>query len=219
MDRRGDPPLERRRTVDEEEEIIDLMPVRKRRRWPLVVAIAGVAVLMLACGGGALWYFVFRGVSLKQRIEPPDKAWTVKLPDAPQTSNVKDERSEFIYSRPGKDAEFTVSVIESKSANPDGPTFDIAAGLLFLGVTQKYNADAGTAGNTQAATAPYLGEFPRRQFELMMADRGKLTVQIIAANWGNNSSTVFVLATIGKDVSEVERLAFHNSVEIRKNAR
>lgn len=203
---------------DDEEEIISLRPVRKKRRWPLVVALLGVCLAMAAGGGTALWYFVLKGDSLKYTAAASDKAWTIRLPDTPQTNETKEGNSEYLYTRPGKDAEFGVNVAESQEANPE-EMIDLGAGLMFAAVAQKYKLDSLAATLPKADMSKYDGEYTRRLYEVDTGSRGKLTVQLILVNWSNSKSTTIIQVAIGKDISDSERNAFFKSVEIKKGAR
>lgn len=210
--RRPAPPAE------EEEEIISLAPVRKKKRWPLVVALLGVFVVF-AGGGAALWFFVFSGGSeMKFKAEAPDKAWTIKLPDTPQTNETKADSFEYLYKRPGKDAEFNVVVGESPQANPE-EMLDLGAGVMFGFVAQKYELGPLGASLPKADTSKYDGQYARRMYEVDTGSRGKLTVQLVVVNWPNGKSTTITQVAIGKDVSDSERKNFLNSVEIRKASR
>jgi hypothetical protein len=205
--------------ADEDEEIISLAPVRKKKRWPLAAALLGVLVVFAGGGGAALWYFVFSGSSeMKFKAEAPDKAWTIKLPDTPQTNETKADGSEYHYKRPDKDAEFGVMVGESPQPNPE-EMLDLGAGPMFAAVAQKYELGQLVASLPKADTTKYDGQYARRLYEVDSGSRGKLTVQLIAVNWGNGKSTTITQVAIGKDVSDSERKAFLNSVEIRKASR
>jgi hypothetical protein len=205
--------------VDEEEEIISLAPVRKKKRWPLVVAVLGVLFVFAGGGAAALWFFVFSGSSeMKFKAESPDKAWTVKLPDTPQTNETKADSFDYLYKRPDKDAEFNVVVGESPQPNPD-EMLDLGAGLMFAAVAQKYELGQLALALPKADMSKYNGQYARRLYEVDTGSRGKLTVQLIVVNWPNGKSTTITQVAIGKDISDSERKAFFNSVEIKKAAR
>jgi len=213
----SDRPKPRRRD-DDDDEIIDLEPVRKKQRWPLMIALLGVAFVMCSGAAGGIWYFLLRGDSLKHKIEAPDKAWAFRLPDAPQTTDIKGGNYEYTFSRPGRDAEFTVNVNESEEATPD-EMLDLGAGLMIVSVAQKYKLESIAASPPRADTTPYEGQYPRRLFEVDSGTRGKLTVQMIVVKWSDNKSTTFIQVAIGKDISDKERQAFFKSVQIQKAAR
>jgi hypothetical protein len=205
--------------VDEEEEIISLAPVRKKKRWPLVVALLGVLVVFASGGVTALWYFVFSGGSeMKFKAEAPDKAWTIKLPDTPQTNETKADSFEYLYKRPDKDAEFNVVVGESPQPNPE-EMLDVGARMMFALVAQKYELGQLGASLPKADMSKYDGQYARRLYQVDTGSRGKLTVQLIVVNWGNGKSTTITQVAIGKDITDSERKAFLNSVEIRKASR
>lgn len=204
--------------AEEDEEIISLAPVRKKKRWPLVVGLLGVVFLLAAGGVAVLWFFVLSGDPMKHRIEAPDKAWAFKLPDAPTTSDVKDENKEYAYSRPGKDAEYTVNVNEGKEAAPE-ELFDTAAQTMFAAAAMKYNLDKAAVEASKVDSSKYNGQYTRRLYEIDSGSRGKLAVQLIVVTWNPNQTTTIIQVAIGKDISDSERKAFFNSVEIRKASR
>jgi hypothetical protein len=214
----SDRPKQRQRDEDDDE-VIDLEPVpKKKSRLPLIIAAIGVGFLMCSGLAGGIWYFVIRDQGLPHKIAAPNKAWAFRLPDAPQTMEIKGGNNEYSYSRPGKDAEFTVNVNESQEPMPD-EMMDLGAGLMFMTVASKYKLDAVVTTPPRPDTTSYEGQYPRRLFEVDSGSRGKLTVQLIFVKWAGNKSTTIIQVAIGKDISDSERQAFFKSVEIKKQAR
>ena len=111
-----------------------------------------------------------------------------------------------------------VDVEEKKGAVLD-EAFEFQAMASMMAIAEKYKLELTNLMSAKGLVTPYDGKHPRRTFEIDNGARGKLSIQVIAANWGTSKSTIFTQAAVGKDVSDSERKAFLNSIQIKQGAR
>ncbi len=200
----------------DDEVIIPLHAVRNKSRWPLAIGLI-VACVITAIGGLALWFYMFKGDSLKHKIEAADGAWSVRLPDKPQKSEDKDGGLAYAYTRPGRDAEYVVFVRDDGDPMTDD-AIDLAAAFVPIAVVKELKVLDSEPSNLRQDPSKYDGEFPCRTFHMDTA-RGNLTGQLIVINWNSNKSTMILQMAVGKDISDSEREAFFKSVKIKKGQR